>query len=65
MSSASARTIDGDGRHHHRHRRNGNGHEYADYEVSPETCGWLKRNARRSGGAYWWQRYVGCREDWY
>jgi hypothetical protein len=55
----ASRTFDGD-RRRLRHRLIGAGHEIADYEVSPDTCWWLKRNAQRTSSAYWWQRYESC-----
>ena len=33
---------------------------YADYGYYGGDCGWLARQARATGSAYWWQRYNEC-----
>jgi hypothetical protein len=36
------------------------GGDYADYGYYGGDCGWLARQARATGSAYWWQRYNEC-----
>src|SRR6185503_17136369 len=36
------------------------GGDYADYGYYGGDCGWLARQARATGSAYWWQRYNAC-----
>lgn len=33
---------------------------YGDYGYYGGDCGWLARQARATGSAYWWQRYHEC-----
>jgi hypothetical protein len=30
-----------------------------------DGCGWLYRNAIRTGDQYWWDRYYACRDGYY
>ena len=36
------------------------GGDYADYGYYGGDCGWLARQARATGSAYWWRRYNEC-----
>ncbi len=63
----------GQGRYDHDHFDHGHGHvrffpgdaffyggDYADYGYYGGDCGWLARQARATGSAYWWRRYNEC-----
>jgi len=65
------RKFSGGFKHHGKHNRRVRGFAfygapYVYYGYSGyDGCGWLYRNAIRTGDPYWWDRYYACRDGYY